>query len=177
MFTVARTDKMRIIAQIPERDVPYTNVGDRATVELDALAGTEFHGTVARFANSEDRNTRTMRAEIDLENKDNRLRDGMFGRVTIFVDEASKGLTVPSSSVVADTKSKKSSVYVVQDGKLKKTPVEIGQDDGIRVEIVSGLNPTDQVVRRPTAEMSDGLAVEVEGNEKGEILADSSPRG
>lgn len=175
LFTVARTDKMRIIMPIPDRYVPYTNEGDRAIVEVDALAGSKFPGTVARFSNSEDRVTRTMRVEIDLENPGNKLRDGMYGRVTIFVDEGAKGLTVPSSSLIADTKTKKFSVYVVRDGKLQKTQVEVGQEDGKRTEIVSGLTASDTIVRSPTGELSDGMAVDAEL--PSETVAESSSKG
>jgi RND family efflux transporter MFP subunit len=175
MFTVARTDKMRIIVQVPERDVPYTNVGDKAIVELDALAGMEFKGTVARFSNSEDRTSRTMRVEIDLDNPNNRLRDGMFGRVKIVVDEATKGLTVPSSSIIAEAKKKGYSVFVVRDGKLERKPIEKGQDDGQRTEILSGLTVSDNVVRKPTVDLTNGLAVDVEqAAASSEALANSS---
>ena len=176
MFTVARTDKMRIIVQVPERDVPYTNVGDKAIVEMDALAGMEFKGTVARFSNSEDRTTRTMRVEIDLDNANKRLRDGMFGRVTIVVDDAAKGLTVPSSSIIAEKK-KGYSVFVVRDGKLERKPVEKGQDDGQRTEILSGLTVSDDVVRKPTVDLTNGLAVDVEqAAAPSKVIADSSPQ-
>ncbi|MGE5194920.1 MAG: efflux RND transporter periplasmic adaptor subunit, partial [Deltaproteobacteria bacterium] len=125
LLTVARTDIMRVIVQVPERDVPYTEVGDPAIVEMDALAGEKFSGKVARIANSEDRLTRTMRTEIDLPNPKNRLRDGMFGRVTIVTESGSKGLTVPSSAVFTDSKAKKHAVFVVKNGRVYRTPVEI----------------------------------------------------
>lgn len=160
LLTVARTDVMRVVVQVPERDVPYTNVGDPAVVEMAALAGEKFHGKVARFANSEDRLTKTMRTEIDLPNPKNRLRDGMFGRVTITVEEGTTGLTIPSSSVVTDPKTKKPSVFVVKNGKAHRTPVEIGQDDGAHTEILSGLSTDDHVVRRPAEDLANGAEVE-----------------
>ena len=162
VLTVARTDLMRVVVQVPERDVPYTNVGDPAIVEIDALAGEKFHGKVARFANSEDRVTRTMRTEVDLPNPKNRLRDGMFGRVTITVEDGAKGLTVPSSSVFTDPRSKKPALFVVRNGKVYRTPVEVGQDDGSHTEILSGLSANDYVVRRPSGDLTDGAAVEPE---------------
>jgi RND family efflux transporter MFP subunit len=162
LLTVARTDLMRVIVQVPERDVPYTDVGDPATIEMDALAGITLKGRVSRIANSEDRGTRTMRTEIDLENKNNRLRDGMFGRVTIVVEDGKDGLMVPSSSLVGDTKAKKFAVFVVRGGKIHRTPVEIGQDDGSRTEIVSGLSVDDDVILRATGDLTDGTPVEIE---------------
>ena len=163
LLTVARTDVMRVIVQVPDRDVPYTNVGDTAFVEMDSLAGEKFPGKVSRFSNSEDRLTRTMRVEIDLKNPKNRLRDGMYGRVTIDLDHgAADAMTVPSSAVFLDRKSNKKSVFVVKNSKAHRTAVEIGQDDGKSVEILSGLSLEDHVIRQPPAELAEGAPVEIE---------------
>jgi RND family efflux transporter MFP subunit len=163
LLTVARTDVMRVIVQVPDRDVPFTTVGDAAFVEMDSLAGEKFLGKVSRFSNSEDRLTRTMRVEIDLKNPKNRLRDGMYGRVTINLDNgAVDAMTVPSSAVFLDRKSKKKSVYVVKNSKAHRTAVEIGQDDGKSVEVLSGLSLEDQVIRQIPAELADGAPVEIE---------------
>lgn len=162
LLTVARTDLMRVIVQVPERDVPYTDVGDAAFIEMDALAGQIFSGKVARFANSEDRLTRTMRTEVDVPNPKDRLRDGMFGRVTIQIETGESGMTVPSSAVVPEPQSKKTAVFVVKNGKAHRTLVEIGQDDGSRTEILSGVTLDDLVVVRPSADLTDGAEVETE---------------
>jgi RND family efflux transporter MFP subunit len=162
ILTVARTDLMRVVVQVPERDVPYTNVGDPAVVEMDALAGEKFQGKVARIANSEDRLTRTMRTEVDLPNPKNRLRDGMFGRVTIHLEAGTRGLTVPSTSVFIDPKSKKPAVYLAKNGRVHRTSVETGQDDGSLTEILSGLSADDLVVTRPGTDLTDGAEVETE---------------
>ena len=76
LLTVARTDKVRVVTQVPDRDVPFTDVGDPAEVTLDALGGEVFKGKVSRFAETEDPTSRTMHTEIDLPNPDNRLRAG-----------------------------------------------------------------------------------------------------
>jgi HlyD family secretion protein len=162
LLTVARTDVMRVIVQVPDRDVAYVNVGDPAVVEMDALEGEKFPGKVSRISNSEDRVTRTMRAEIDLENPKNRLRDGMFGRVTIRADDGAKGVTVPSSSLFRDAKKGRVEVFVVKNGKVHRTPVVVHQDDGVFSEILEGLSPDDTIVRHPTSDLPDGAAVEVE---------------
>ncbi len=162
LLTVARTDMMRVIVQIPERDVPFADVGDSAEIVPNVLDSEKYHGKIARMSNSEDRVTRTMRAEIDIPNPKNRLRDGMFCRVTISLDSSAKGLRVPSSSVFIDRQTKKSAVYVVVDGKARRRTVEIGQDDGRMTEIVSGISATDLVVQRPSGELGDNVPVEVE---------------
>jgi RND family efflux transporter MFP subunit len=162
LLTVARTDMMRVIIQVPERDVPYADVGDPAIIIPNVLDNERIHGKVARISNSEDRVTRTMRAEIDIPNPKNKLRDGMFCRVTISLDASAKGLRIPSSSVFVDRQTKKTAVYVVVDGKARRRTVEIGQEDGRMTEIVSGISATDLVVQRPSGELGDNVPVEAE---------------
>ena len=163
LLTVARTDLMRVIVQIPERDVPFTNVDDPAVVEVDVLAGEKFPGKVARIANSEDRVTKTMRTEIDLKNPQDRLRDGMFCRVTVQIEAGGKGLTIPSSSVVTDPRTKKPAVFVLRNGKAHRLPVQVGQDDGSQIEVLSGLSADDHVIRRPSSEVVEGVEVDADG--------------
>src|SRR6266545_451608 len=82
LLTVERTDRMRVIVQIPDRDVPYADPGDAAVVEIDALPGKKFAAKISRIAGSEDPQTRLMRVEIDLPNPTGKIRQGMYGRVT-----------------------------------------------------------------------------------------------
>ncbi|MBS0260501.1 MAG: efflux RND transporter periplasmic adaptor subunit [Planctomycetes bacterium] len=163
LLTVARTDLMRVIVQIPERDVPYTDVGDPATVTAPEVLHREvFSGKVARMSYSEDRVTRTMRAEIDLKNPENRLRDGMYCRVSVALDPAARGFRLPSADVFVDRQTKQSTVYVVADGKAHKRVVQIAQDDGKHAEISAGLDANDLVVHCPPGELTDETSVELQ---------------
>jgi HlyD family secretion protein len=159
LLIVARTDKMRVIMKMPETYVPYTDPGDPAVVDLDALAGKEFHAKVSRIGNSLDPADRTMRVEVDLENTSNELRDGMFGRVTIQLTRSTKEVSIPSTCLVSSVDGTTTSVYVVQDGLAKLLPVKVGRDSGVQAEILSGLKPGELVIRHPTADLFPGEKV------------------
>lgn len=165
LLRVARIDRMRVIVQLPEPDVPYCDPGDSAVVVMDALAGRKIAGKVSRIANSEDRMTRSMRVEIDLPNERNELRDGMFGRATIRLRYSGEGLVVPSSSIVGDPKTSKSALFVVRDEKAELVPVVVGQNNGVQAEILSGISKHDQIVRHPGANLSAGTLVVAEVSE------------
>ena len=122
LLTVARDDKMRTIVLVPDRDVPYCKVGDPATVQLDALAGRVFKAKVSRIAESEDLKDRTMRVEIDIDNPDHALRDGMFGRAEILLEKLIKNLTIPSSCLVQRNGKGEGAVLVVRDGEVHRVP-------------------------------------------------------
>jgi RND family efflux transporter MFP subunit len=151
---------MRVVMRLPERYVPYCEPGDDAVVELDALHGRMFHGTVSRIANSLDRSDRTMRVEVDLKNPNDELRDGMFGRVTVQLTSATKELSIPSSALVNVGRPGAFSVYVVRDGRADRVPVKVGRDNGIRAEIVSGVQANDLIVAHPSEDLTSGAAVE-----------------
>jgi HlyD family secretion protein len=162
LLTVAMTAKMRTIVPVPDRDVPYCQVGDPATVTLDALAGRVFHGKVDRTAESESLADRLMRVEIDLDNPDGVLRDGMFGRADILLDRVVKNLTVPSSCLIDRNGKGDGAVIVVKDGKIDRVNVKVGMDTGVRAEIAQGLAENDLVVVQPDPSIANGTPVEVE---------------
>ncbi|HEU5115474.1 MAG TPA: efflux RND transporter periplasmic adaptor subunit, partial [Isosphaeraceae bacterium] len=120
-------------------------------------------GTVSRFSNSEDTGDRTMRTEIDLDNKDGKLRAGMYGGVTIVLSQAEENaLTIPAKALIEQDGAGSGSVYVVENGKVRKKNVQIGSDNGVNVEVISGLNLSDEVVVNYNGSIADGLAVKTE---------------
>jgi RND family efflux transporter MFP subunit len=158
LVTVQRTDLMRVVVQVPDRDVPYCDPGDPAEVEIDALPGQTFPAKVSRIASSEDPDTRLMRVEIDLPNPTGKIRNGMYGRASILLEKTTL-LTVPSSCLVGKVKDGKGSVYVVRDGRARLTPVTIGADDGLRIGIATGLTVHDAVILHPSDDVEDGTPV------------------
>ncbi|SIO36078.1 RND family efflux transporter, MFP subunit [Singulisphaera sp. GP187] len=161
LLTVARTDKMRVVTYVPDRDVPLTDLGDQAVVTLDALPGHRFAGTVSRFSNSEDPETRTMRTEIDLENPNGLLREGMYGLATITLHNDSANMTIPTGCLSGKADHDQSSVFVAKEGRAHEVAIRVGVDNGIRVEILSGLEPGDQVILDKRS-ISEGTPVIIE---------------
>jgi RND family efflux transporter MFP subunit len=159
LLTIQRTDRMRVIVQIPDLEVPFTDPGDPAVVSLTALPGESFPAKVSRVAQSEDPQTRLMHIEIDLPNPDGRIRQGMYGRVNILLDKAPNLLSIPSACLAGRAQAGKGTVYAVRDGKAHRVPVRIGTDNGVRVEILSGLTTRDEVVLQPGAAVDDGVEV------------------
>ncbi len=162
MLTVAFDDMMRTIIPIPDRDVPYCDVGDPAIIRIDAMGDREFKGEVSRMAESEDPADRTMRVEVDLPNPQHILRDGMFGRGEIVLEKDTSNLTVPSSCILDKNSKGEGDVQVVKDGKTYKQSVQIGRDNGIRAEIIGGLSADSLVIVQPDASIADGTKIQVE---------------
>jgi RND family efflux transporter MFP subunit len=158
LLTVARNDIVRVVTMVPDRDVPFVDVGDPAEVTLDALGSEVLKGKVSRFADTEDPTSRTMHTEIDLPNRDGRIRPGMYGIARIILDNSTRAATLPAMCLVGEAEKGEAEVFVVKDGKAERTKIRIGADDGLRVEVVSGLAPGDEVILRTTG-VTDGMPV------------------
>jgi RND family efflux transporter MFP subunit len=159
LLVIDRTDLMRVVVQVPDRDVPYANRDDDATVAIDALPETTFAAKVSRIADAEDPLTRTMRVEIDLPNDKNLLRQGMFGMATIQLGTVKGAMRIPSSCIVGDVTDGKGHIFVCRQNVAHLIPVLLGQDDGLHVEVMSGLKASDEVIHRPSTAMYDGARV------------------
>lgn len=172
LLTVQSVDKMRMVVPIPDRDVPYCSEGAPAIVTFDALPNYKFTASVSRTGKSEDLTTKTMRAEIDIANKEievtrggrkvkqRPIRQGMYGNVTITLARVENAVSIPSSCLVGKAEGGKASVYVVKDGKAHLREIEIGLDNGINVEVIKGLAPEDSVVYTYSGGIGDDVAVE-----------------
>jgi multidrug efflux pump subunit AcrA (membrane-fusion protein) len=101
-----------------------------------------------------------MRAEVDLPNPDDVLRDGMYGTATLHLEPPSSHLRIPSASLIEQDGAGHGAVYVVRDGKAHRVPVLVDKDNGREVEVVSGLTADDEVVVRYNGTIAEGLAVQ-----------------
>ena len=160
LFTVKRNDLMRVVVLVPDDDVVYTKVGQKAVVRVDSLAGRLFQGTLARIARAEDAE-RMMRVEIDLPNPDDVLCDGMYGKASISLEQDAKTLAVPAACIVEHNGRSGGVVYVVRDGLAKRTEVKLGGDNGTYAEIRSGIRPDDSVILPSGTPLEDGMRVTV----------------
>jgi RND family efflux transporter MFP subunit len=159
LLTVQRTDKMRVVVQMPDRDVPYVDIGDPAVVEVDALSGKKFEGKINRIAKAEDASTRLMRVEVDLPNPTGTICHGMYGRVTIILDKSPDQLSIPSACLVGKSGSGVGAAYIVRDGHALLAKLQLGIDNGIHVGVLAGLKAGDEVIFQPGNALFDGAAV------------------
>jgi len=168
LLTVERTDMMRVIIQVPERDVPFVDRGDPAVIEVDALPGVVFKTVgpdkveASRMAASEDPHTRMMRTEVHIKSPGGKLRRGMYGRAILMLQIGAPGaFRIPSSAMVGKSAGENGSVRVVRNDKAYLVPVRFGADNGSEVEVLTGLRATDKVIVRSSGTIEEGTPVTV----------------
>lgn len=155
IVAVSRTDRLRIFIQVPEKEVSYLQVGDPAEVTFDAFPAMTIRGKVTRFASAVDPSTRTMTTEIDILNPKGVLAPGMYGEMTLMLEEHPNALTVPAGALHFE--GDEEFVFVVEAGEARKTKVTAGIDDAVEVEILNGLAGDEEVIVASKVALSDGL--------------------
>jgi RND family efflux transporter MFP subunit len=154
---LAEWSKLRLVVPVPESAVPQIHLGSVVQVRVGALNRT-FEGRVARFADSLDSQTRTMETEIDVENRNGTLVDGMYAETSLILSAKDGVLTVPIQAVQRED-SAASVLMVDREGRLHERPVKLGAEGNDQVEILSGLSEGDQVVIGIRSELRPGEKV------------------
>lgn len=149
--------KLRLVVPVPESAVPQIHLGSVVQVRVGALNRT-FEGRVARFADALDSQTRTMETEIDVENRDGTLVDGMYAETSLILSEKDGVLTVPIQAVQREEFGA-SVLLVDREGRVQERPVKLGAEGNDQVEILSGLSEGDQVVIGNRSELRPGEKV------------------
>jgi membrane fusion protein (multidrug efflux system) len=151
---------VRVLIEVVERDIPLVKIGQKAELRAEAYPDQVFEGTVTRIVQSLNRATRTMTVEIDLPNKDRRLKGGMFARVEVTVGTHHQALQIPIDAVsrLEDTQY----IYVVREGNAQRVDVEIGARNNNLVEILKGLSGDEQVVVSGKDLVQNGMPVQTQ---------------
>lgn len=151
---------VKAVIGVSEQYYSYLKKGAAATLSVDALGEETFSGVVTNIFPTLDPITHTVSTEIEVANKDLKLRPGMYARVHL--DFGTKeALTVPDKAIVRQAGSGARYVYVFSGGKAVYRAVELGQQQGDLYEVVSGLNAGDQVIISAPSNLKNGLSVKL----------------
>ena len=160
LFDIARVDPLRVYVSVPQAYAPNMKVGMKATVTLQEFPGQKFLGTIARTADAIDPATRTLNTEVDVPNKDGKLLPGSFGQVHFATGTSIPRITIPVNAMLFRAEGPRVAV-VDKDGKVHLRPISIGRDFGATLEILGGLEVSDQIIINPSDSLEDGQKVRV----------------
>jgi RND family efflux transporter MFP subunit len=157
LFHMAAIRELRLYVSVPEVYSRAARSGAPATLTLDEFPGQTFHGTLVRNANSIDIASRTLLVEVDVDNPTGQLLPGAYVFVHLKLPQETRSVTIPSNTLIFRKEGLQ--VGLVRNGKAELVPVKISRDYGNRVEIVSGLQPTDAVIVDPSDSLVAGMSV------------------
>ncbi len=165
LFSIARLDPVRIAVAIPEADAEFVREKSEVKLSIPALSDPVLRGAVTRTSWALEPGSRTLRAEIELPNRDGRLRPGMYVSAQI-INSLPEAWTLPAAAIIKQ--GDESVCFLVEGGKAIRTPIRLGRTDGPLTEVVGqkagkDLIPfvgTEKVAARATG-LTDGQTVEL----------------
>ena len=159
MFTLDRSNVLRIQLFVPQDAAIGVKPGIDAVVRIPEMPGRTFPGTVTRIADALDPASRTLLTEIDLPNPNHELSPGMYCTVELKIPRKTPSLIVPAGAIVFDADGLH--VLVVENGIVHSRKITEVRDLGTEVEVSDGVKAGDQVVLTPPVDLGDGGKVQI----------------
>ena len=154
---LSQNDRLRLVIPVPESAVSRIHLGTPVDVAVQSLHRT-VTGTVARFADRLNTETRTMRVEVDVPNPNFALVPGMYADASLALEQVKGAVVAPVQAV--DRSETGSRVLVIgRGGALEARTVTLGLESDDRVEVKSGLSDGDLVVVGSRAQLKPGAIV------------------
>lgn len=159
LFSIARTDVLRVQVYVPQEDFFGLKNGEDAQVTVPELPGQVFHGKVARNANALQPQTRTVLAEVDVDNSAGVLTAGLYGIVHLQEPRARPVVVLPSTAVIFDKDGLSAAVY--RNGTAELHHLDLQADDGAQVEVRAGIDPGERIILNPPIGVENGMRVQL----------------
>jgi len=154
---LVHVDVIRINVNVPELDVRYLKVGQKARVTVDAYPGDHWDGEVDFVAFKADPATKTFKVRVVVDNKDRRIRPGMIAHVAFLRRLIPDALTAPLFAIL--DRGGERIIFIEKDGTAHARTVSIGVIDGAAAQITKGLNPGENLIVTGQHDVEDGMRV------------------
>ena len=147
-FTIVNPSSVYFRSEIDQEEVVKIKVGQKATLKIDAFPDSNFDSEITYIAytpmSGQSSTVYEIRFRLPVENQDLSYRLGMDGDATITLDQKDNALVLPLEAVINEDS--KTFVWLKNNGQLEKRYVTTGIENDTEIEILSDLNPNDQVV-------------------------------
>ena len=164
LVRIADPTSLEVEADINESYIARIELGQPASIRVDAVPDHEYTGSLRQIVPTADRQRAVVQVKVTLDDRDERLVPDMSCTVTFLQEgtdqaalEAEPKVLIPAVAVV--TEGGRSFAWVVRDGALIRSAIELGLEQDNDFEVLSGLSGGETVVRQPSAELAEGMRV------------------
>lgn len=159
VVTISDVTKLRIYIYLDQKDALYIKEGDSVSIRLPESPDINIPATITRYTGEIDSKTRTLLAEIDLDNRKNLILPGSFVQVALKI-KARPFLQIPSDALIM--KGPQAFVAVVDEkGILHFKPIDIADNDGRTIQLSTGLEAGETVALGVGDALKEGDKVQV----------------
>jgi len=155
LLWIIQSDPIKLSFTVPEKEVGNLKAGQDVVFRVDAFPDREFRGRVRNIYPSLEERTRTLQVEALALNQDNRLKPGLFAKVTLYTGEARDMVVVPVTAILYDNA--KIKIFVAEGNVAREKEIKIGNKYGEFLEIAEGLKEGETIVVAGQNNLSEGV--------------------
>jgi RND family efflux transporter MFP subunit len=161
VVSMIQLNPVKVLVNLGENYLPKVKNGMNATINTDVYPNETFAGKVFRIHPTISSATRTFAVEVRVPNPQEKLKPGMFARVTLKMGEAD-ALMVPSIAVMQETGTNQRYVMLNENGTAHRVNVQIVNRMDDQLEISSpGIKGGEELIFAGQARLEDGAKVNV----------------
>jgi membrane fusion protein (multidrug efflux system) len=161
VVTLMQIDPLKVSLNISEQYYPLIKKGMKAEVTADVYKNEKFAGTVYLISPTVNSGTRSFNVELELPNRNNLLKPGMFVRVSMDLGQV-ETFVVPAYTVLVQEGTNTRFVFIEKDNTAVRVEVSVGKRFDDQLEIISsGIKEGDMLVTEGQAKLINGDKIEI----------------
>lgn len=145
LFKLVDVNPLKLEANVLESDAPSLNIGGQVKIKINSIPSKEFYGRIVTINPIIDEETKTCKVTIELNTQDMKVKPGMFATADIQAGVFYNRLLIPKDALLI--RDKRPLVFTIEDGLSKWKYIEIGEQNDEYVEVVSGLEKGEIVIK------------------------------
>ena len=162
VLVVEQIRPVKIMINVSESLFSKIKRGMKVYVTLDAYGDEKFNGRIARIYPTINNATRTFQVEVSIPNNDERIRPGMFARVTLPYATANRVIISDRAvNKLMGSGDRYVFIYNPADSTVRYSKVELGQHMDYEYEVLSGVKENELVVVRGQLVLTNGAKAEI----------------
>jgi cobalt-zinc-cadmium efflux system membrane fusion protein len=155
LMTIMDPSILWVDAEIFEKDIAKIKIGQAVRISLQAFPGQSFQGKLTYIGDLMREDTRTITVRTEVENRDSRIKPGMFAEVTIFLGNGRRVVSLPSEAILDDNSEQ--IVFVRGEDHYLPKVVTVGNQQNGYWEITSGIREGEEVVTKGNYQLKSKL--------------------
>jgi RND family efflux transporter MFP subunit len=160
LFRLAQTGTLRVYVRVPQTAAAGVAPGQQAELCIPELHGRVFPAKVVRTAGAMSADSRTLLAELEVDNSRGEILAGCFAQARFTEIKLASLLTLPSNTLLYRSEGPQVGV-VGANGNVELRGVTLGRDFGPTIEVLGGVGPKDRVILNPADSLVSGAVVRV----------------
>lgn len=158
LITIVDVSSLYAETGIPEKEISLIKQGQQVSIKVEALGGEVFQGKITNIGPIPTEPAKTYPIKVLINNRDKKLKAGMFAAIEIVTEHRKEALGVPREAILLENE--KQYVYVEQEGIAVKKEVITAMEMEGSIEIASGLEKDEKVIVVGQEKLVDGALVE-----------------